>query len=88
MQLHKKTVYIRDEDLEAWSACPNKSLMVHTALQPATKNVFIPLYREDEPAPQILSPTNLKPRSSNTCKEGHPIPSGRSKCLGKGCKYS
>lgn len=26
--------------------------------------------------------------SSGFCKEGHPIPSGRSKCLGKGCKYS
>lgn len=22
------------------------------------------------------------------CKEGHPIPAGRDKCLGKGCKYS
>lgn len=22
------------------------------------------------------------------CKEGHPIPEGRTKCLGKGCKYS
>lgn len=22
------------------------------------------------------------------CKEGHPIPDGRTKCLGKGCKYS
>lgn len=22
------------------------------------------------------------------CKNGHPIPEGRTKCLGKGCKYS
>lgn len=22
------------------------------------------------------------------CKNGHPIPAGRDKCLGKGCKYS
>lgn len=22
------------------------------------------------------------------CKDGHPIPEGRSRCMGKGCKYS
>lgn len=26
--------------------------------------------------------------SSGYCKNGHPIPEGREKCLGKGCKYS
>lgn len=30
--LIKKTVYIREEDLELWKNCPNKSLMVHNAL--------------------------------------------------------
>lgn len=30
----------------------------------------------------------LKSRSMQFCKEGHPIPEGRSKCTGKGCKYA
>lgn len=27
-------------------------------------------------------------KSMGFCKNGHPIPEGRDKCLGKGCKYS
>ena len=31
----------------------------------------------------------VKPRSeSGFCANGHAIPAGRTKCLGKGCKYS
>lgn len=29
-----------------------------------------------------------KAESQHFCKEGHAIPEGRSKCMGKGCKYS
>lgn len=31
--LLKKTVYLREEDLELWESCPNKSLLVHNALR-------------------------------------------------------
>jgi hypothetical protein len=27
-------------------------------------------------------------RTKEFCKNGHPIPEGRDRCLGKGCKYS
>lgn len=30
----------------------------------------------------------VKPAGMRFCKEGHPMPEGRSKCLGKGCKYA
>lgn len=37
-------------------------------------------------------PTNFAERvlekSTGFCKNGHPIPEGRDRCLGKGCKYS
>ena len=32
MPLIKKTIYLREEDLELWKACPNKSLLIHNAL--------------------------------------------------------
>jgi len=32
--------------------------------------------------------TQLTPRTTKVCKNGHPIPEGRDKCLGKGCKYA
>lgn len=30
----------------------------------------------------------LKPMTSNFCRGGHLIPTGRDRCLGKGCEYS
>ncbi len=36
----------------------------------------------------ILGPTKLTPRAVKFCKNNHPIPNGRNKCLGKGCKYA
>lgn len=34
------------------------------------------------------SPSKPARNTSAYCKNGHPIPDGRDKCLGKGCKYS
>lgn len=48
--LHKKTVYLRDEDLDLWAACPNKSLLVHNAL---TKLVIEPPPK-DYPSPDVV----------------------------------
>lgn len=36
----------------------------------------------------IYGPTKLESKAQKFCKEGHPIPVGRDKCLGKGCKHS
>lgn len=30
----------------------------------------------------------IESAKSKTCPNGHSIPEGRSKCMGKGCKYS
>ena len=43
-------------------------------------------------AKEIVKPPIKLPKITNeptsSCKNGHFIPRGRSKCLGKGCKYS
>ncbi len=103
MSLHKKTVYIREEDLDLWAACPNKSLMIHNALQKMDVTEWKPVNRTrdgmystklgtfSEPTePHSTDPINvpipaLVPRF---CKNGHPIPYPKEKCLGKGCKYA
>lgn len=59
-----------------------------------------PIYIHKE-EPTILPPIEIglrknispvierqKERSMGFCKNGHPIPEGRDKCLGRGCKYS
>ena len=68
MQLHKKTVYIREEDLELWAACPNKSLMVHNALSPygTLKEAGEPVELEVTGLPDLTK----KPRGSYKLPEG------------------
>lgn len=34
------------------------------------------------------NPFYLKPKADKLCKNGHPIPDGRDRCMGKGCKYA
>lgn len=33
-------------------------------------------------------PKTLQSRTMSFCKEGHAIPEGRDRCLGRGCKYA
>lgn len=33
MRLLKKTIYLRESDEQLWAECPNKSLLVHNALE-------------------------------------------------------
>lgn len=33
MKLLKKTIYLRESDEALWAECPNKSLLVHNALE-------------------------------------------------------
>jgi len=37
---------------------------------------------------KIVKPPKIVHEPTSSCKNGHFIPPGRSKCLGKGCKYS
>jgi hypothetical protein len=94
----KQTVYIRNADLEAWRALPNKSLWIHDHLGdsavPAERKPHVPRVFQ-EPPTEWVTPSLVprleqlvKEKNLKFCKNDHPIPEGHSKCLGKGCKYS
>lgn len=52
------------------------------------------LFPKRIPKPKIINSVqdvkNIFPeaKAQKFCKEGHPVPEGRTKCLGKGCRYS
>lgn len=76
------TQYIREDDFEAWNAIENKSEWIHQHLKNELRIIKTP-----EEAKQATKPI-VESKEFKTCKNGHAIPSGRSKCTGKGCKYS
>lgn len=95
--LIQKTVYFREEDIEAWENVQNKAQWLHDAL--TTGIVTIPAKSLDKTKD---SPSDKKPvtitevgadnkRSSEfevrLCKNGHPIIRGN-RCGFKGCKYN
>jgi len=94
----KYLLYIHDDRFEQE---PQKSALVNLLLdrhydyyKPGT---LIEDFRDDEDldgsvvgsvelAEKLKDMQEEKPM--DFCKEGHPIPEGRTKCMGKGCKYS
>lgn len=94
------TAYLRDEeDLAKWKALKNKSEFLHDALNkvvPETKRIAEPILdvaKLLQPVEIIKTPADAKkavqPKDDmKFCPNGHPIPEGRTKCMGKGCKYS
>jgi hypothetical protein len=91
-------IWIRKENEDKWEAIPEKSEWINALLanSGSTSRYGAPRTIAGETFREVLSETLpkqpvLKPRVSNTagyCKEGHPIPPGRDRCMGKGCKYS
>lgn len=45
------------------------------------------IIKTPEQAAKVVN-TKLRPIEGKFCPNGHPIPEGRTKCLGKGCKYA
>jgi hypothetical protein len=96
-------VWIRKEDWEKWQALDSKSEFIHFALNPE-KYQYKTTYQkaaEDFNAEVVDNARKIKNNTQNPvgeakptrnsagfCANGHPIPDGRSKCMGKGCKYS
>lgn len=73
------TVYIRTSDIDKWRVIEHKTLFIHNALCGSNEQpVETTLLHESVPI------TN----DSSFCPYKHPIPNGRDRCLGKGCKYS
>jgi hypothetical protein len=79
------TIYIRKENEDAWSELENKSLWINQQL--FKSHTDAPLHI-DYTAREPTTETTPKLDNFGFCKNGHPIPEGRIKCLGKGCKYS
>lgn len=75
--LKQKTVYFREEDLEAWEQIENKAEWLHENLVGKTA------YQAEKDKEITVDEVKL-----GTCKNGHPLSPGRDKCMGKGCKYS
>lgn len=88
----QRTVYFRDEDIEAWNAIENKAEWLHLNLNKGYKvvtnnadgsgKVENVIKRVDD----IKIPDHVYKAFDKTCKNGHII--GKfGKCLEKGCKY-
>lgn len=84
------TIYIKHD---AFDTEPNKSGLVNQLLK---KHYFDNTTKETDPIPDTKPPLSLndvkeikaKQANMKMCPNGHPIPEGRSKCMGKGCKHA
>ena len=57
--------------------------------QEALKNAKVPKGNRYVQTPEgIFGPTTLTPKTQKFCKNNHPIPNGRDRCLGKKCQYA
>lgn len=96
-KLIQKTVYIREEDIEAWSRVPNKAQFLHDALTGSgetkrSEPLEEPVYVSEEETPMIEK-HDLRPKLNPTpgvvidagtqCEHGF----GPKLCLIKGCKH-
>lgn len=85
----QQTIYIRNDDMPKWKALKNKSEFLSNALNGQIFGKIIKDVWDPDSIPTIETipavPKELEPRF---CKNGHPIPYPKDRCLGKGCKYS
>jgi hypothetical protein len=89
------TVYIRQEDIEAWKGVHRKSEFMHNALEHLSTYDGAPIVlREILPAtPSHIEQLTKIPGVTTAsklikqCKNGHALDT-RGKCFGKGCKYA
>lgn len=96
----RANIYIRRENEEKWEKVADKSKWINALLANSGDTSGYGAVKDSPVGPMItvlsdeLPPleTPFKQRvvenSQGFCKEGHAIPEGRSKCMGKGCKYS
>lgn len=81
-------IYIRHEDWEAWLKIENKSQWVHEMLKPGLVGNLHEVSVDEIHDVTTSGELFFHTKTQNTCKNGHPIPDGRDRCLGKGCKYA
>jgi len=88
------TIYISEEDVPRWKALENKSQFLREALYVAS---IQELDKIKKPVPKVIdNPVIMKKeleelqevKSMQFCKNGHPIPLNKDRCLGKKCIYS
>lgn len=92
------TIYIRKENQEKWERIANKSAYINSLLEQESLAGFLGhelngKMRDEglHKVEKVLKTTNLTNEIGeklNFCPNGHPMPIGRERCLGKVCKYS
>ena len=81
-------VYIRKENEQAWNELKDKSGSVNAMLTrdpPRTATSTTTIMPD---VPVVKDSVAKAKKNFEFCKNGHPIPEGKSKCMGKVCKYS
>ena len=88
-----QTIYFRKDIWDSFAAEPDKSKLINELL---SEHYGLGSVAETKTRSRVSS-RRLDTRSSferrvernsgGFCKNGHPIPDGRDRCLGKGCKY-
>ena len=93
-------IYIRIEDWEAWEAVVSKPEFIHDALQDRSPEIREYNGLKSRPLPDlytdatkgtnttVIIPHRTPVVNREWCKNGHPMPEGRDRCIWKGCKYS
>ncbi len=65
-----------------------KAKLVHKVHAPEeSPEIRIDVNTREEEIRAMIYQSAEKARAYNFCPNGHSIPEGRSKCMGKGCKY-
>jgi hypothetical protein len=84
-----KTIYIRNQDLEAWEAIQDKPRFIADALRSVNIKTYNKAVEERKELEAIIAPylEETEPEVA-FCKNGHVIPEGQTKCSSKGCKYA
>lgn len=83
-------IYIREDDWQKFQAIEDRPLWLSHALRNTDVPKVNKAITERKEIEKVMKPF-MKHMARNTvgfCPNSHPIPEGREKCLGKGCKYS
>lgn len=86
----QRTVYFRDEaDIKKWNKIQNKAAWLHEKLNENEVEISaeVGLKQSLRKTGAMTGIKTVNP-GMKFCPNGHPIPVGRTKCMGKGCQYS
>lgn len=86
--LHKKPLDLNrmQKEVDDWQ---ENKLLNMVVVNEALSKAKVPTVNRYIATPDgVIGPTRLQSKAMRFCKNGHPIPDGRTKCLGKGCNVS